>query len=53
MDWLASNAGTLPALSMTCRESHSLKWTARVALFYIGGALLLACIVYHVAALFC
>ena len=39
------------ALSTTYRESHSLKWTARVALFYIGGALILACIVYHISAL--
>jgi len=47
------NVPCVMALSTTYRESHSLKWTARVALFYIGGALLLACIVYHVAALFC
>ena len=34
------------------RESHSLKWTARIAAFYVCGALILACIVYHIAALF-
>lgn len=34
------------------RESHSLKWTARVAIFYFGSALLLSCIVYHLASLF-
>ena len=46
------NVPCVMALSTTYRESHSLKWTARVALFYIGGALILACIVYHIAALF-
>ena len=46
------NIPCVMALSTTYRESHSLKWTARIAAFYIGGALLLSCIVYHVAALF-
>ena len=46
------NVPCVMALSTTYRESHSLKWTARVALFYIGAALILACIVYHIAALF-
>ncbi len=46
------NVPCVMALSTTYRESHSLKWTARVALFYIGGALVLACIVYHIAVLF-
>ena len=40
------------ALGTTYRESHSIKWTARVAGFYFGGALILSCIVYHVASLF-
>ena len=40
------------ALSTTYRESHSLKWTARIAGFYIGCALILAGIVYHLASLF-
>ncbi len=46
------NVPCVMALTTTYRESHSLKWTARIALFYIGGALILACIVYHIAALF-
>ena len=46
------NVPCVMALSTTYRESHSLKWTARVAAFYIGGALVLSCIVYHIAALF-
>ncbi|MBR6382144.1 MAG: ferrous iron transporter B [Lachnospiraceae bacterium] len=39
----------LMALSTTYRESHSLKWTAKTAGFYIGAALILSCIVYHIA----
>lgn len=46
------NIPCVMALSTTYRESHSLKWTARVAIFYFGSALLLSCIVYHIAALF-
>lgn len=46
------NVPCVMALTTTYRESHSLKWTARVALFYVGGALMLACIVYHISALF-
>ncbi|MCR5502374.1 MAG: ferrous iron transport protein B [Lachnospiraceae bacterium] len=42
----------LMALSTTYRESHSLKWTAKTAGFYIGAALVLSCIVYHIAAPF-
>ena len=46
------NIPCVMALSTTYKESHSLKWTARVAAFYVGCALLLSCIVYHVSALF-
>ena len=46
------NIPCVMALSTTYRESHSLKWTARVAAFYVCGALIRACIVYHIAALF-
>lgn len=46
------NIPCVMALSTTYRESHSLKWTARVAIFYFGSALLLSCIVYHLASLF-
>lgn len=46
------NVPCVMALTTTFRESHSLKWTARVAAFYIGGALVLACIVFHISALF-
>jgi len=46
------NVPCVMALSTTYRESHSLKWTARIAGFYIGSALILSCIVYHIASLF-
>ena len=46
------NIPCVMALSTTYRESHSLTWTARVAFFYVGCALLLSCIVYHVSGLF-
>ena len=46
------NIPCLMALSTTYKESHSLKWTAKVALFYICNALILSCIVYHIATLF-
>ncbi len=46
------NIPCVMALSTTYRESHSLKWTARIAAFYVCGALVLSCIVYHIAALF-
>ncbi len=39
----------LMALSTTYRESHSLKWTAKTAGFYILAALILSCTVYHIA----
>ena len=46
------NVPCVMALSTTYRESHSMKWTAKIAFFYIGSALLLSCVVYHIAALF-
>ena len=46
------NIPCLMALSTTYKESHSLKWTVRVALFYVCNALVLSCIVYHIASLF-
>jgi ferrous iron transport protein B len=46
------NIPCVMALSTTYRESHSLKWTARIAAFYVCGALVLSFIVYHIAALF-
>ena len=46
------NIPCLMALSTTYRESHSLKWTVKLALFYFCNALVLSCIVYHIASIF-
>lgn len=46
------NIPCLQAVVSTYQESHSLKWTARIGAYYIGTALILSCIVYHIAALF-
>lgn len=46
------NTPCVMALSTTYRESHSLKWTAKIAVFYVCCALLLSCVVYHIAELF-
>lgn len=46
------NVPCLQAVVSTYHESHSLKWTLRIAVYYIVTALILSCIVYHVAALF-
>ena len=40
------------ALSTTYNETHSAAWTIKLALFYMGAALVLSCIVYHIAVLF-
>ena len=46
------NVPCLQAVVSTYQESHSLKWTLRIAVYYIVTALILSCVVYHVAALF-
>ena len=46
------NIPCVMALSTTYRESHSLKWTAKIAGFYVASALLLSFVVYHMAVLF-
>lgn len=46
------NIPCIMALSTTYKESHSLKWTVKVAVFYVCNALILSCIVYHIASLF-
>ncbi len=42
------NVPCVMALATTYRETHSLKWTVRLALFFTGSALILSCIMYHV-----
>ncbi len=45
------NIPCLMALSATAQESHSMKWTLRIAGYYIGMALVMAAIAYHVGLL--
>ncbi len=42
------NVPCVMALTTTYRETHSLKWTVRLALFFTGSALILSCIMYHI-----
>lgn len=45
------NVPCVMALASTYRETHSLKWTARIAAYYTLSALVLSCVIYHIAAL--
>lgn len=49
---VSCNVPCVMALSTTYRETHSLKWTLRLALFFTSSALVLSCIIYHVAGIF-
>jgi ferrous iron transport protein B len=40
------------AMASTYSENHSLKWTLRIAGYYVGTALLLSFVVFHVSSLF-
>lgn len=42
------NMPCLMALSASAQETHSMKWTVRIALYYIAVSLLFACIAYHI-----
>jgi ferrous iron transport protein B len=42
------NMPCVSALASTAKEAHSVKWTAKIALFYTAVALCISCIVYHV-----
>ena len=45
------NLPCVVALAATYQEIHSVKWTAKIALYYIGTSLILACIAYHIGLL--
>ncbi|MEA5085130.1 MAG: ferrous iron transport protein B [Lachnospiraceae bacterium] len=45
------NVPCLMALATTLQETHSIKWTLRIAGYYMGVALLLSAIAYHVGVL--
>ena len=46
------NVPCVVAIASTYQESHSMKWTVRIALYYIVTALVLSGITYHIANLF-
>ncbi len=45
------NMPCIVALAATYQETHSAKWTSLIALYYTFGALLLACLAYHIGLL--
>ena len=45
------NLPCVVALAATYQEIHSVKWTAKIALYYTVTALLLGCIAYHIGLL--
>ena len=48
---ISFNMPCVSALAATARETHSVKWTAKIGLFYTVAALIVSCIVYHVGLL--
>ena len=46
------NIPCIVAVASTYQETHSAKWTGRIALYYVGMALLISFVVYHVGSLF-
>ena len=48
---ISFNMPCVSALAATERETHSVKWTAKIGVFYTLAALLVACVVYHVGML--
>ncbi|MBU9728877.1 ferrous iron transport protein B [Diplocloster modestus] len=45
------NIPCIVAVASTYQETHSAKWTGRIALYYVGMALLMAFVVYHIGVL--
>ena len=45
------NMPCIVALAATYQETHSAKWTTLIALYYTFGALIIACIAYHIGIL--
>ena len=48
---ISFNMPCVSALAATSRETHSVKWTAKIGVFYTVSALLISCIVYHIGLL--
>ncbi len=45
------NMPCIVALAATYQETHSAKWTTLIALYYTFGALVIACVAYHIGLL--
>lgn len=48
---ISFNMPCVSALAATARETHSVKWTAKIGVFYTIAALIVSCIVYHIGLL--
>lgn len=48
---ISFNMPCVSALAATSRETHSVKWTAKIGVFYTVPALLISCVVYHIGLL--
>lgn len=48
---ISFNMPCVSALAATARETHSVKWTAKIGAFYTVAALSVSCIVYHIGLL--
>ncbi len=48
---ISFNMPCVSTLAATARETHSVKWTAKIGVFYTLAALLIACVVYHIGLL--
>ena len=45
---ISFNMPCVSALAATARETHSVKWTAKIGVFYTAAALVISCVVYHI-----
>lgn len=48
---ISFNMPCVSAMAATARETHSVKWTAKIGVFYTLASLLIACVVYHIGLL--
>lgn len=48
---ISFNMPCVSALAATARETYSVKWTAKIGVFYTLASLLIACVVYHIGLL--
>ena len=48
---ISFNMPCVSALAATARETHSVKWTAKIGVFYTAAALIVSCVVYHIGLL--